>query len=229
MDVGIAQFWGGIAVVALTSVVNIIITLYKASMTSKNIKENIKANMDSLERELRTKVGVEVLSKNRQEWVKDLRKQIASFVSQVDSSIVNIPKKYALIRSEILKKHGKRDDETYELDKDGSIEFLEFVQDITLNLNCLLINVELMLNPNEENNKKVIKLMVNICSSVSDFYYNFFPSFLQEKNMTKEQTKKQTKEQIKNTSDLIMENCTELKVKVHEILKTEWERVKKGI
>lgn len=73
MDVGIAQFWGGIAVVALTSIVNIILTLYNASMTSKDIKENIKANTDSLERELKTKVNVEVLSKNRQEWVNILR------------------------------------------------------------------------------------------------------------------------------------------------------------
>lgn len=62
MDVGIAQFWGGIAVVALTSVVNIIITLYKASKTSEDLKK-----------ELKTKVGVEVLSKNRQEWVNILR------------------------------------------------------------------------------------------------------------------------------------------------------------
>lgn len=62
MDVGIAQFWGGIAVVALTSIVNIILTLYKASKTSEDLK-----------RELKTKVGVEVLSKNRQEWVNILR------------------------------------------------------------------------------------------------------------------------------------------------------------
>lgn len=62
MDVGIAQFWGGIAVVALTSIVNIILTLYKASKTSEDLKK-----------ELKTKVGVEVLSKNRQEWVNILR------------------------------------------------------------------------------------------------------------------------------------------------------------
>lgn len=62
MDVGIAQFWGGIAVVALTSIVSIILTLYKASKTSEDLKK-----------ELKTKVGVEVLSKNRQEWVNILR------------------------------------------------------------------------------------------------------------------------------------------------------------
>lgn len=70
MDVGIAQFWGGIAVVALTSVVNIIITLYKASKTSEDLK-----------RELKTKVGVEVLSKNRQEWVNILRVKTSNLES----------------------------------------------------------------------------------------------------------------------------------------------------
>ena len=206
-----AAFFGAILGSAITASISVY-------LANKAIKNDI-ANLDKV---INTRIGVEVLSKNRQKWINNLRKQIASFVSQVNSSMADIPKKYAVIKMEILKRQGKADDERYQLDSDGLKEFISFTQDIILNLNCLLINVELMLNPNEENNKKVINLMTDIYLSVSDLYCCFLPSNLQPKDFDKNLTPKKICLSINN-------NCKELKEIVVKILKTEWERVKKGI
>jgi len=229
MDQGIAIVIGAVIGAAVSGIIAYFTSRSNLKAVERTANSTIeyqsKALIVDLERtgqEIKAKIGIEVLSKNRQEWINDLRKQIASFVSQANSSIVDIPKKHALIKGEILKKHGKRDDENFQLDSDGLKEFMSFTQDIILNLSCLMINLELMLNPNEEKNKQVINLMADIYLSVSDLFCCFLPSYLLPEKFDKNLTPKEICISIQNHSK-------ELKEKVLEILKTEWERVKKGI
>lgn len=228
MDQGIAIVIGAIigAVISgiiayFTSKANLKAVERTANATIEAQSKISRADIERTGQEIKAKIGVEVLSKNRQEWINDLRKQIALFVSQANSSIVDIAKKHVFIEREILKRQGKADNEKYELDNDGSKEFMAFAQNITLNLKCLQIYVELMLNPNEENNKKVIDLMIDIQNFISDFYCCFLSDNKKLENLDKKLKQQEISLSIQNYS-------TELVNEVIKILKIEWERVKKG-
>lgn len=228
MDQGIAIVIGAVigAVVSgviayFTSKSNLKAVERTANSTIEFQSKTLIADLERTGKEIKAKIGIEVLSKNRQEWINDLRKQIALFVSLTNSSIVDIPKKHALIGMKILKRQGKTENEKYELDYDGVHEFIAFTQEITITLNKLFINVELMLNPYEENNKKIIDLMIDIQSSISDLYCYFLPDNLLPKDLDKNLTPKEISLSIQDDSQ-------KLTNKVITILKIEWERVKKG-
>lgn len=226
MDVDIAEFWGGVAVVALTSVVSIIITFYKASKTSEDIDKQIQANNDNLdanikasmaslektieaniysvEKGLKIKIGVEVLSKYRQEWINNLRRKASEFISLV--------RKTTTLHIEIYNSKSE-----YQRISQKNLYDTVYIYDY----------IKLLLNPIEDISKDIINKMneihmpfseICILFSKNDFSvrdeYGLLPSDLSR--------------DILNYQIEINHLLDEYNTLIQTILKSEWERVKKG-
>lgn len=213
MDVGIAQFWGGIAVVALASAVNIFITLYKTHKTSSDLRnqmddnkdsleKNIDANIASLEKELKTKIGVEVLSKNRQEWINDLRKTINDT--------------YHLINITTIKFKNSIQSNTID-------DFLEEMQNNIYQVRKLKNYLELLLNPKEESYAQITEAIELVPNNLQQIFNTAVKYSNKEIGMDNAMA-------IMNTHiDEIYRQEKRILESTQRVLKEEWERVKKGV
>lgn len=199
MDQGIAIVIGAIigAVISgitayFTSKANLKAVQRTANATIESQSKISLADIERTGQEIKAKIGVEVLSKNRQEWINDLRKKTAEIyyylydsmylVSDNLSSDTNIPE---------------------------HIEKLKFNLNEANKLHGYLL---LLLNPNEDSYHKIDNLIVRgklcINSLIIDINKNSNVIPILEK------------------FNVI---CEEILSTTQSILKTEWERVKKGV
>ncbi|WP_392559665.1 hypothetical protein [Orbus mooreae] len=144
----------------------------------------------------RKRIGIEVLSKNRQEWIKEVR----LCTSKIDSFVASFYLEF-----------------THEHTKDIEISF-DFFPKKTKEMYDLMTYLKLLLNPNEDKSKKVIDCL-NIISSEINNCYGLTPALFGADN---DQNK--IIEQIRN-ANIESKKMTYL---ISDILKEEWEKVKKG-
>jgi len=151
-----------------------ITTLYLGHRQLKSNERTIKLQIESMQKIAKLDFNKTVISGNRQEWINDLRNSISLYMAKIDA--------YELIVN-------------YEKDNyDKITSKFEEIMNLELKINLLL-------NPDEKDSKRLKKLIRNYTRAIS-------------------------KEAITQPPD-------ELKLYISEatqkILKTEWERVKRGV
>ena len=141
------------------------------------------------------RIGIEVLSKNRQEWINDLRKKVSEFTSLTEKASIDITRKKMTT--------------TYDINDQQ--EIIEIILNIMVIRNYLI----LLLNPNEENSKLIHANISKILVLIQNFNDIDRQSLLgEELNQYPYNISIEIEKLTKNTQ---------------LVLKTEWERVKKGI
>ena len=162
------------------------------------IESQSKTLITDLERtgqEIKAKIGVEVLSKNRQEWINDLRKQVSEFTSISLKMPADIIYKKLTTENRII-------DET---------EITEKMNKLVAKRDYLI----LLLNPDEKNSQDINTSIQEIISILID---------LNSKN-------KQDLSVIiiEEFNKNILDKIRKITKSTQIVLKTEWERVKKGV
>lgn len=89
----------------------------------------------------RKRIGIEVLSKNRQEWINDLRRQVSEFISEATGLSVDIVAKKLTTEYEISEQ----------------LEIIRKIQKIMIIRDYLI----LLLNPNEKDSQNIINNIKN--------------------------------------------------------------------
>lgn len=143
----------------------------------------------------RKRIGIEVLSKNRQEWINDLRKQVSEFMSISIKMPSDIIYKKLTTENRII-------DET---------EITEKMNKLVAKRDYLI----LLLNPDEKNSQDINTSIQEIISILID---------LNSKN-------KQDLSVIiiEEFNKNILDKIRKITKSTQIVLKTEWERVKKGV
>ena len=141
------------------------------------------------------RIGIEVLSKNRQEWINDLRKQVSEFTSISLKMPADIIYKKLTTENRIT-------DET---------EITEKMSKLATKRDYLI----LLLNPDEKDSQDINTSIQEIISILSD---------LNSKN--KQDLSVIIVEEFKKN---IVAKIRKLTKSTQILLKTEWERVKKGV
>ena len=138
----------------------------------------------------RKRIGIEVLSKNRQEWINDIRHVICDFIDIAISSAT----KYV-----------------------ENLDYQEFSNQAR-KLDHKRHYLALLLNPNEDNSIKINELAYAIVER-----HALLISLI---GINKKISDKQ---KVQDTINLLISNTNELVAITQKVLKTEWERVKKGV
>lgn len=143
----------------------------------------------------RKRIGIEVLSKNRQEWINDLRKQVSEFTSISTKMPVDI----------IYKKITT----TYNINDKN--EIIEKISRLAIIRDYLI----LLLNPDEKESQNINTSIQNIMSIINDL-----------NNKDKQELSETILQEFNKE---ILHKIEELTKNTQKVLKTEWERVKKGV
>ncbi|MCX8574464.1 MULTISPECIES: hypothetical protein [unclassified Gilliamella] len=143
----------------------------------------------------RKRIGIEVLSKNRQEWINDLRKQVSEFTSISTKMPVDI----------IYKKITT----TYNINDKN--EIIEKISRLAIIRDYLI----LLLNPDEKDSQNINTSIQNIMSIINDL-----------NNKDKQELSETILQEFNKE---ILHKIEELTKNTQKVLKTEWERVKKGV
>lgn len=143
----------------------------------------------------RKRIGIEVLSKNRQEWINDLRKQVSEFTSISTKMPVDI----------IYKKITT----TYNINDKN--EIIEKISRLAIIRDYLI----LLLNPDEKDSQNINTSIQNILSIINDL-----------NNKDKQELSETILQEFYKE---ILHKIEELTKNTQKVLKTEWERVKKGV
>lgn len=174
--------------------------------TSKSLEEYSKLLIKDLEKtgqEIQAKIGVEVLSKYRQAWINDLRKTINDTYHLINISTIKLN---TSIRS------GK-------IDKPVIEEIHKNIYKVKKLRNYL----ELLLNPLEESYEKIteaIELVPSHLQSIFDTAVEY-----SDKKISKDNA-----EAIMNIHLVQIDGLKKQILKsTQQVLKEEWERVKKGV
>lgn len=141
------------------------------------------------------RIGIEVLSKNRQEWINDLRKKVSEFTSLTEKASLDITQKKM----------------TTKYDINDQQEIIEIIFNLMIIRDYLI----LLLNPNEENSKLIYANIRNILALIQAF-----------NNMDRQSLFEGVA--YRYAQNIIVE-IEKLTKNTQLVLKTEWERVKKGI
>lgn len=141
------------------------------------------------------RIGIEVLSKNRQEWINDLRKKVSEFTSLTEKASLDITRKKM----------------TTKYDINDQQEIIEIIFNLMIIRDYLI----LLLNPNEENSKLIYANIRNILALIQAFNNMDRQSLLEGVAYRYAQN--------------ILVEIEKLTKNTQLVLKTEWERVKKGI
>lgn len=143
----------------------------------------------------RKRIGIEVLSKNRQEWINDLRKQVSEFTSISTKMPVDIIYKKITTTYNINDKH----------------EIIEKISRLAIIRDYLI----LLLNPDEKDSQNINTSIQNIMSIINDL-----------NNKDKQELSETILQEFNKE---ILHKIEELTKNTQKVLKTEWERVKKGV
>lgn len=138
----------------------------------------------------RKKIGIEVISKNRQDWIHELRDIVKDFLTK---------------SSELFKIYSGKNHE-----KKGSSPTLSTLTE-------LFNYLELLLNPNESESNKILTSCQKIIEFFADLEEEIPP--LNSLDITKRS----------HFDSRLYSYQKELTKNTQNVLKTEWERVKKGI
>lgn len=141
------------------------------------------------------RIGIEVLSKNRQEWINDLRKKVSEFTSLTEKASLDITQKKM----------------TTKYDINDQQEIIEIIFNLMIIRDYLI----LLLNPNEENSKLIYANIRNILALIQAF-----------NNMDRQSLFEGVAYRYAQNILVEIEKLTK---NTQLVLKTEWERVKKGI
>jgi hypothetical protein len=191
-----------IVVIIRTSKVSLLTISEKTRETMLAFEKSIAAQRDIAERNLRAQVR----SKNRQDWINELRTQIAEFIAL-------LPIKHVRLRMVVSKENDFRAaQENFKMTGGANGEVWlrraneEYCQarqqddDCHLQLARTLAKVDLLLNPNEQPCADLIRLMKNVFSRLSNM-----------------------ESVAQNTTEDDMVAITQ---RTQTILKSEWEKVK---
>jgi len=138
----------------------------------------------------RKKIGIEVISKNRQDWIHELRDIVKDFLTK---------------SSELFKIYSGKN---YEKNRSSP----------TLSTLTELFNyLELLLNPNESESNKIL----TSCQKIIEFFADLEEEILPLNGLNSSE--------ISNFDSRLYSYQKELTKNTQNVLKTEWERVKKGI
>lgn len=138
----------------------------------------------------RKKIGIEVISKNRQDWIHELRDIVKDFLTK---------------SSELFKIYSGKN---YEKNRSSP----------TLSTLTELFNyLELLLNPNESESNEIL----TSCQKIIEFFADLEEEILPLNGLNSSE--------ISNFDSRLHSYQKELTKNTQNVLKTEWERVKKGI
>lgn len=174
--------------------------------TSKSLEEYSKLLIKDLEKtgqEIQAKIRVEVLSKYRQEWINDLRKTINDTYHLINISTIKL-------NTSIL---------SGEIDK----PVIEEIHNNNYQVKKLRNYLELLLNPREESYKKIteaIELVPCHLQSIFDTAVEY---------SVKKISKDKAEDTLKKHLDKIDGLKKQILESTQQVLKEEWERVKKGV
>ncbi|OCL28408.1 hypothetical protein [Gilliamella sp. wkB171] len=161
----------------------------------------------------RKRIGIEVLSKNRQEWINDLRKKMASFILLSQ----NVP-------IQLVKASHNEQNKTSKNPQDISNTLMEEFHSGVNKMKEIQFYVVLLLNPNETKPKELIKLMDDIIKDMTSIWQKLTPSSESSSHYVDD-----GKPAIEIYNDLVHSKIPNLSKETSCILKEEWERVKKGV
>lgn len=225
MDQGIAILVGAFISAIISGIVAWLVskTNLKAveRTASATIEGQSKILMRDLERtgqEIKAKIGVEVLSKNRQEWINELRTKISEYYVIA----INLP-------IDLVKASNKSRESDSITNEKIAHKITDVYMEKSIQLQKLQIYISLMLNPNEQIHQNVIKTTEEILANLNHIYNLYIPNDYKDDNY-----KCMTDEEIEKDHDLIADNVMGklipfLLENTKSILKEEWERVKKGV
>lgn len=217
MTQGLIIFWSAIGVAVLSSIVTLFVSFFSSKVNTTNlskqiekevgsIEKSIKVNIDSVAKELKTKVATEALSKYRQEWINQLRDRTTQFVSK---------------SSELFERCSNIDDlDEKQLDEslpsfDGNKKRRN--SQMLFQLKELYHYLELLLNPNEEKSQKILLSCNDIivfCTSIKDS----IPQLLRISDAEWDTLEKK-----------LSNYQIELTKNAQDVLKEEWELIKKSM
>ncbi|EOQ72995.1 hypothetical protein [Acinetobacter lactucae] len=203
-----------VAVSVITAIISAWITISLVDRSNRNLIKNQNKLQNDLIKSQVNQQKNEVNTRNRQEWIKEVRNMIAEFLQIATFSPIQ---SYDFISSAISLYKKEISEDRYRSTYDNNRKMIA-------DLSNLGMRIEITLSKETQLDREICELVNEIISLLNDITSKY-SQIIDEYKV--KQNKLKAVEYIQHTDFLKMaENLELIKIKTQQLLKNEWERVK---